>query len=75
VNSLCLNFYRAYSISFNLSNAAISLGVEFQTTVSKFMQEKKKKVVVLCSHPREEKKTDLSWRDMATPLNVPKYAQ
>ena len=40
VNSPCFKLYRAYSISFNSPNVAIKV------------QEKKKKVVVLCSRPR-----------------------
>ena len=40
VNSPCFKLYRAYSISFNLSNVGIKV------------QEKKEKVVVLCSRPR-----------------------
>ena len=39
VNSPCFKLYRAYSISFNSSNVGIKV------------QEKKKKVVVLCSRP------------------------
>ena len=50
VNSRCFKLYRSYSISFNSS----ILGKLFWSLIPKDcikVQEKKKKVVVLCSRP------------------------
>ena len=42
MNSCCLKLYRAYSISFSLSNVGNFLGVEFWRTVPKFKKRKRK---------------------------------
>ena len=51
MSSRCLKLYHAYSISFNLTNVGTFLGLKSKDCIR--VQEKKKKVVVVCSTKRE----------------------
>ena len=55
VNSGCFKLYRTYSISFNSSNVAIALWSWILKDCIE-VQEKKKKVIVLCLRPPQNVK-------------------